>query len=197
MKDWNLLYNHVLRALKEKLPAHLTYHHPDHTFYVMNMAELIAREEKASEKDILLLKTAALYHDIGFIKGAGQHEVESERIAAAELPAFGYTPEEIQIIVGLIGATSIPQNPKTKLEKILADADLEYLGTDNFEKVGDTLLQELRHDNPKLTREKWDAMQIEFLQKHHYHTNYCLQNRKQKKDLNLRQLIEKHRESRK
>src|SRR4051812_46525486 len=125
MKNWILLYNHVLKALTEKLPAHLAYHHPDHTLYVMRMAEFIAREEKVSEADILLLKTAALYHDLGFIKGASQHEAESERIAEAELPGFGYTPEEIQIIVGLIEATSIPQHPKTKLEKILADADLE------------------------------------------------------------------------
>jgi len=195
MKDWGLLYDHVLKVLKEKLPAHLTYHHPDHTLYVLKMAETIAREEKINEQEILLLKTAALYHDMGFIRDAHQHEAESGRLAEAELPGFGYTPNEIQIIVGMIEATSIPQQPKTMLEKILADADLEYLGTENFEIVGETLLHELKHDYPELTREKWDAMQIEFLQKHHYHTNFCLQNRKPVKDLNLTQLIEKNRGS--
>jgi uncharacterized protein len=190
MKDWNLLYNHALSVLREKLPAHLTYHHPDHTVYVTKMAEHIAREENVSEHDILLLKTAALYHDMGFIKEAGKHEKESERLAIAELPGFGYSPEEVKIIVGLIEATTIPQQPKTKLEKILADADLEYFGTDDFKKVGDTLLEELRHDNPGLTREQWDAIQIKFLQQHHYHTDYCLKNRKPKKDLNLKRLIE-------
>jgi uncharacterized protein len=190
MKDWKLLFDHVSKVMKEKLPAHLTYHHPEHTFYVLKTAELIAHEEKVSEEDILLLKTAALYHDIGFIKGALEHEGESMRMAAAELPGFGYSPGEIKIILGLIDATTIPQKPKTKLQKILADADLEYLGTDNFKKIGDTLLEELRHYNPELTREKWNFMQIAFLQKHHYHTEYCLKNRKPKKDLNLKHLIE-------
>jgi predicted metal-dependent HD superfamily phosphohydrolase len=193
MKDWSLLHDHVSKILKAKLPPYLTYHNPDHTMYVMDMAEKIAREEQVSESDILLIKTAALYHDLGFIKGSGAHEAESERIAAAELPGFGYTQAEIDIIIGMIEATSIPQKPKTKLEKILADADLEYLGTDNFELIGDGLLQELRHDNPGLTREKWDAIQIDFLQKHYYHTNYCILNRKPKKDINLSQLIKKTR----
>lgn len=190
-KDWTTLFNHVSKVLYEKLPKHLSYHNPEHTFSVIKFSEFLAMQEKISEADILLLKTAALYHDIGFIKGADAHELESERIAANELPSYGYTTEEIDIIIGLIEATSIPQQPKTLLEKIIADADLEYLGTDKFEAIGYTLYEELKHFSPQLSLEKWNNMQIAFLQKHSYHTDYCLQNRAKKKELNLKKLKER------
>jgi HD superfamily phosphodiesterase len=154
------------------------------------MSEFIAREESISENDIDLIKTAALYHDLGFIKGPVNHEEESIRIAREELPGFGYSPEEIDIISGMIKATEIPQTPKNKLEDILADADLEYLGTAEFQKLGDHLLEELLHFHPKLTREKWNIMQIAFLQNHQYHTNFCKTHRLPVKLKNLAQLVE-------
>ena len=49
-------------------------------------------------------------------------------MAKEELPKFGLSEKDIELICGMIMATKIPQNPKTKLEKIIADADLEYLG---------------------------------------------------------------------
>ena len=89
----------------------------------------------------------------------------------------------------MIRATIIPQKPKTKLECILADADLEYLGTDNFEHIGNKLYLELKHYNPNLSLEEWNEIQINFLQSHFYHTSYCIHNRTEGKIKNLNQLI--------
>ncbi len=190
MKDWNKLYNYVLGCLKEKLPPYLTYHHWSHTLHVIEMSEFIAHEENTPESEILLIKTAALFHDAGFININKGHEAESMRIAEKKLPEFGYDTIEIEIIKGLILATEIPQNPQNILEQILADADLEYLGTDNFEMIGNNLHLELKHYKPNLSVREWNEIQINFLQSHHYHTKYCIQNRTAKKEENLRRLIE-------
>lgn len=178
-----------MMELKNKLPKYLHYHCWQHTAYVLRQAEIIAKYEKMKKDEILLIKTAALFHDIGFIKSNKNHEELGVKLAKIELPKFGYKEKEIEIILGIIRATKIPQSPKNKLEEILADADLEYLGTDAFQEIGDQLFLELKHENDDLSREKWDAIQIDFLQKHNYFTSYCLQYRLEKKMQNLQALL--------
>jgi HD superfamily phosphodiesterase len=192
MKNWNLLYVNVMDCLKTHLSPFLFYHHWKHTQQVQEAAEYIAQQENITENDILLIKTAALFHDAGFINGINEgHEEESIRLAEKKLPEFGYTRKEIEIIAGMIRATIIPQQPKTKLECILADADMEYLGTNQFKRVGNKLFLELKHYNPKLSMDEWNEMQINFLQSHFYHTDYCIQNRTAVKENNLKLLIKR------
>jgi uncharacterized protein len=195
MKHWDILYHTIINSLKENLAPFLTYHDWKHTEYVINMAEFIAQKEKSSNEDIVLLKTAALFHDAGFINSISDgHEEASIALAQDKLPQFGYTKNEIEIIAGMIRATSIPQQPKTKLECILADADLEYLGTANFEPIGYNLYLEIKHSNPELTIKRWNDIQIHFLQIHQYHTPYCIQHKTPVKERNLQLLIEQRRE---
>lgn len=192
MKNWNLLHNNIMDCLKTQLFSFLMYHHWKHTQHVMEAAIFIAKQENMTEKDILLIKTAALFHDAGFIKGVYEgHEEEGIRFAKKKLPEFGYTKNEIKIIADMIRATIIPQKPKTKLECILADADVEYLGTANFERIGKKLYLELKHYNPNLSLHEFNEMQINFLQSHFYHTEYCIQNRAAVKEKNLKRLIRK------
>jgi len=193
MKNWNELYDDIMKCLKEKLSPRLVYHHWKHTEHVVEMAVFIAQEEHCTEDEILLIKTAALFHDAGFVNPiVDSHEEEGIRFVEKKLPNLGYTKKEIELINGMIRATKIPQQPKNKLECILADADLEYLGTDNFIYIGNKLYQELKHENPSLTIEEWNAIQIKFLQEHVYHTNYCLKNRAEKKAKNLQMLLQHH-----
>lgn len=190
MKNWNVLYGIVITILKEQLSPFLFYHHWEHTQHVLEKAEQIALYENVIEDDLLLIKTAALFHDAGFVNGINEgHEEESIRLAENKLPMFGYSKKEIDIISSMIRATKIPQKPKTKLECILADADLEYLGTDNFQHIGNKLYLELKHYNPNLSLDEWTVMQINFLQSHSYHTSYCIENRAPAKQKNLNRLI--------
>lgn len=192
MKNWNDLYTNVMGCLKEKLSPKLTYHHWKHTEHVVEMAELIGHKEHCSEDEIILIKTAALFHDAGFVNPiTDSHEEESIRYAQKRLPEYGYSKNEIEQIIGMINATKIPQNPQNKLERVLADADLEYLGTDNFIYIGNKLYQELKHENPTLSITEWNEIQIRFLQAHVYHTNYCLHYRTEKKEQNLQLLLDK------
>jgi uncharacterized protein len=191
MKNWDLLCHTIIQSLKENLAPFLTYHDWKHTEHVMQMSEFIARKENISENDILLVKTAALFHDAGFITTISDgHEEESIRLAKEKLPEFDYSTAEIELIAGMIRATSIPQKPNTKLECILADADLEYLGTDSFERIGNNLFRELKHFNPNLDLIQWNEIQIKFLQSHSYHTPYCIEHRAPIKEKNMTKLIE-------
>jgi uncharacterized protein len=192
MNNWDELYADILKCLKEKLSPQLVYHHWKHTEHVVEMAEYIARQEHCTDHEILLIKTAALFHDAGFVNPiVDSHEEEGIRFAKKKLPDLGYTKNEIELITGMILATKIPQQPKTKLEGILADADLEYLGTENFVYIGNKLFQELKHENPTLSVEQWNDIQIKFLQSHVYHTHYCLQHRAETKEKNLQMLLQK------
>ena len=190
MKNWDLLYHTIIDLLKENLASFLTYHDWKHTEHVIKMAEYIGHKENRSEEDILLIKTAALFHDAGFINSISEkHEEVSIKMAKDKLPQFGYTKNEIEIIEGMIRATAIPQEPKTKLECVIADADLEYLGTNSFERIGANLYLEIKNSNPNLSITEWNEIQIKFLQNHQYHTSYCIQNREPVKQRNLELLI--------
>ena len=174
----------VYQEILAKLPEHLTYHNLDHTTYVIEKAIFLATELKVSSNDLHLLKLAALFHDTGFIDNPKDHEEKGCKIAKGYLEE-AYTQEELKKIYGMIMATKIPQSPTTLLENILADADLEYLGTGLFEKIGETLFEELKHFNPDFTEQAWDELQLVFMQKHHFHTEYCQKHREPKKQENL------------
>ncbi|MCR8560101.1 HD domain-containing protein [Mucilaginibacter sp. BJC16-A38] len=181
----------ILRKLKKELPKHLSYHSVDHVKDVYNSCREIGREEKISPYEMKLLLTAALYHDSGFLRGANAHEEESCRIAQESLLNFGYTAEEIERICGLIMATKIPQLPKNHLEEILADADLDYLGRDDFFAIGDKLFKELSVFGILSTETEWNRVQVKFLEGHHYFTQTTVKLRQEKKMEHLAQVKKK------
>ncbi|MFN3757762.1 MAG: HD domain-containing protein [Algoriphagus aquaeductus] len=176
--------NRIYEDILEKLPSHLTYHNLDHTAYVLEKAIFLANQSQVDASDLELLKLAALFHDTGFIDNPKDHEEKGCVIARSYL-SEEYSEEQLLKISGMIMATKIPQSPTNHLENILADADLEYLGTDLFEQIGENLFQELKHFNPNFTEQAWDELQLVFMQKHHYHTEYCRKNREPKKQENL------------
>lgn len=189
MQNNQAMQEFVLNLLRNNIPENYYYHNPEHTSYVVKTALEIGRHEGCTEHELELLSIAALWHDTGYVKVYRHHEEESCLIARQYLPEYGYSIAEIDIICSIIMATKIPQTPKTKLEQILADADLEYLGTPTFEIKSDSLFKELQSNNPILTKEKWDQMQISFLQKHHYFTRFCKENKEPIKQIYLKELI--------
>jgi uncharacterized protein len=181
--------NFIKNLLSANLPANYFYHNPDHTVYVLEKAMEIGIHEGCTKEDLNLLSIAALWHDTGYTKLYSKHEEESCNLARHHLPAYHFTESEIEIICGIIMATRIPQRPKTKLEEILADADLEYLGTESFDDKSDCLFRELQSMNASLTETKWNQMQISFLQEHHYFTRFCIENREPVKQIHLKKLL--------
>jgi len=179
---------YISDLLQSELPGSLFYHNYDHTLEVLNAVIEIAREEHIEGEDLLLLKTAALFHDSGFINAYYGHEEEGCKIARSRLPLFDYSDVQIEKICGLIMATKTPQNPQTHLEKILCDADLYYLGTDSFTETAKKLFREWLERGKINSEEEWQRMQIEFLESHHYRTRSAIANREKKKAEHLQNL---------
>lgn len=167
------IYKNIISRLELSLPKGLFYHTADHTKYVVEKAGFLAEKEslKTAEKDLVLI--AALYHDTGFLKGRDSHEEKSVEIAAGDLSLYGFSEAQKIRIYGMIMATKIPQNPSTLCEKIVADADLFYLGTENYKVVSKRLFSEMKFYDSELSEEKWLNIQQQFLSSHSYHTDYC------------------------
>jgi uncharacterized protein len=180
----------VLEKLKANLSPTLHYHGFPHTMDVIANVILIAENEGITTDELFLLKLAALFHDLGFLEAYSGHEEIGCKMAKEMLPGYGVTETEINLICGMIMATKIPQKPKTKLEQILCDADLLYLGTDDFIKIGNTLYEELKENGKLTTINEWNEIQVPFLQKHHFHTNFVVKNFSKKKAQNLRKIIQ-------
>tara|TARA_B100000809_G_C14910360_1_gene449602 strand:+ start:296 stop:586 length:291 start_codon:yes stop_codon:yes gene_type:complete len=83
----------VLDFLQEKLPEHLTYHNYCHTIDMVNLTELIGVGEGVSEEHLLLLKTAALFHDAGHTIQCPNHEHYRTITAKECLSKYSYSKE--------------------------------------------------------------------------------------------------------
>lgn len=179
----------MLNRLQSGLAPHLTYHDAAHTVYVMDCAEFLANMENLPVHERRLVSAAALYHDTGFLIDALAHEEKSCALARTELPAFGYSSEDIVQICEMIMATKLPQSPRTHAECVVADADLYYLGTDKYKEYSEKLFHELRAFNPMLSEHHWYDIQVRFLSAHTYHTEYAKKILEPVKQRHMRQLI--------
>jgi len=172
----------ILKKLQDELPQHLSYHSVGHVKDVCVATEEIAGKEGITGEELTLLLTAALFHDSGFLYGAAEHEKKSCDIARQYLPEFDYTTGQIELICGMIMATRIPQTPHNLLEQIIADADLDYLGRDDFFIIGNRLYEELAMYGIVNNKNDWNLLQVKFLENHHYFTDTAIRQRKAKKD---------------
>lgn len=190
------LEEHVMNILEEKLPRNLYYHNLKHTIDVTVQVELIGRGEEISDEELLLLKTAALFHDTGFTRTYKDHEEAGVEISKEILPLFDYTDEQIQRISELIMVTKLPPRPKNLLEQIICDADLDYLGRVDFIPVSGNLFRELtEHKIIEDNINKWNQIQISFIEKHQYFTETAKKLRDVNKNIQLeaiRKLVEEN-----
>ena len=188
MIDFKNVKKIVVNKLSQ-LNSNLTYHCPEHTLDVLEQSIRIAKDEKiGDERDLYLLKIAALYHDTGFLQTYVAHELKSCEIFLKDANDFDLTTQEKSIITNLIMATQIPQLPTTLLEKIICDADLDYLGRDDFFSIGDNLRKEFLCYKIVANNEEWENMQLKFLQHHHYHTGSSQKLREPAKQLHFSRL---------
>jgi TolB-like protein/predicted metal-dependent HD superfamily phosphohydrolase len=181
----------ILAKQQEELPEHLHYHNVDHIKDVVASAMKIANEEKIADEERNLLRIAALYHDAGFITSAKDHEAHGCTLARETLPQFGLNESQIEIICGMIMATKIPQTPQTLLERIICDADLDYLGRDDFYSIGSHLFEEMKTQSFVESEREWNLIQKTFLESHRYHTPYAKKNREKEKQKHLQEIIAK------
>lgn len=178
----------ILPELKKKLPHQLSYHNFDHVIGVIRATDYLLQKEGVPEEDRWLILTAALFHDIGFLKAYQNHEELSCDIARETLPSYSYSEESIEAICRMIMATKLPQTPLDHYGQILCDADLFYLGTDSFLPIANNLFKELKAIGFIKTEKEWDEKQLNFLHQHQYFTRTALAELAPKKNEHVKTL---------
>ncbi len=182
---------HIMKILHEKLPDNLYYHGIHHTYDVIQAAERLALMEGITDEQMFTLKSAATYHDAGFVEQYAKNEPVGIRMAQEILPKYGYIPEQVEEVAKLIRATIIPHDPQSHLEQIICDADLDYLGRDDFHPISDTLKFELRERGIIGGDRAWDELQIKFLNMHKYFTPSAIKMRQAKKDKHIADIMKR------
>jgi uncharacterized membrane-anchored protein YitT (DUF2179 family)/predicted metal-dependent HD superfamily phosphohydrolase len=160
----------IIDKLKSELRPSLTYHNVEHTEQVLQHTALLAEAEGVKGDELDMLLTAAAFHDAGFLEKYIGHEEVSCTLAREFLPQFEYTNTEIEAICVIIMATKIPQTAPNKLAEILCDADLYYLGTDNYGRMAEDLYHEFLLEDIVKNKMEWQRQQITFLKAHKYFT---------------------------
>jgi uncharacterized protein len=189
-EGFSLLKAKVLAELNEKLDPLLTYHCRKHTEDVLKHTERIALSENIIQPRLLLLmKIAALFHDTGFIDIYVGHEERSCEIMIKELKGNEFDGSEIALMTSMIMATKMPQSPRNLHEMVLCDADLDYLGRDDFPVINKRLKNELLAFGFIKDLNEWNELQVNFLSKHSYFTNSSVQLREPVKLDHLATLI--------
>jgi len=160
----------ILDKLEKELPSYLYYHNVKHTVDVVTEVELIGWAEGCTDEEILLLKTAGLFHDAGHTISYDDHEYHGTEMARQFLPAYNYTQEQVDRICDIIMATKLPPQPGDLLQKIICDSDLDYLGRSDFIPVSNTLYEELKAQDKIGSMNDWNKLQVKFISVHQYFT---------------------------
>ena len=179
--DFKNAKKYILTRLENELKPNLYYHGIHHTMDVYEASIKIAELENLSQEEKIIINTAALFHDAGFIYQYENNEELAVTLTKEILPKFKYNEKQVNAIGNIILTTRITARPQTLLEKIMCDADYDYLGRDDFFKIAETLYKELHEYDHKFSLEEWNEIQVKFLKKHQYYTESSLTLRRPKK----------------
>jgi uncharacterized protein len=179
----------VLNKISNELPLGLYYHDMEHTQGVYDACLSHIGYHRFSEEEIKELLTAALFHDIGFIWVYDGHEERGVQYAHEILPKWGYSSDSIHRVSQIVLATKFPHAPKDPLQQIMCDADLDYLGTDEYERIAHKLYCELLHFGRVETNQAWISQQIHFLRQHRYYTLFANESREKGKQQQISRLM--------
>lgn len=186
------LKTYGIQFLNDHLSSNLYYHGSHHTIDVLQSLDQICFYENVKPADFFILKTAVLFHDMGYIDQYENNEKIGAKYAQKFLPEYGYSKSQIEKISQLILATKVPQKPKNKLEKIICDADLDYLGREDFDNISNNFFRELKENKKLKSKREWDQIQIKFIEKHNYFTDFSNENRTKLKNNHLQSIKDRY-----
>ncbi len=187
---------YIRELFRDELPGSIKFHDSNHTLHpskgVVAVANRIAISEGISEADRELLITAAYFHDTGYIREYDKNEPIAARQAGRILKLIGYKPNEIVKVQEMILSTDLECKPKTHVEKILCDADLDHFGREDFFKLDGKLREGRRARGIDVSDEaKWYKGTLEIIKKHQYYTESQKKLREKEKQKNIGRLLNK------
>lgn len=169
--DFDHMRQDVLNRLKSMLPEEVIYHDLGHTLNVEKAVIRLGNLEGLDDEEMMLLRTAALFHDTGFIFTYNHNELHAVRLMEQMLPKYGFSQEQVETIRGMILATANDIEPKGILQEIICDADHDYLGRADYYIVSGKLREEMEAFGESFNEEEWIRFQLRFLEdKHVFYT---------------------------
>ena len=187
--DFNGANEYIVQRLHTELSPTLFYHSLEHTLDVLEATRRLNEAEHIDSSSKIIIETAALFHDAGMLIQYSGHEARSVALIKKILPGFGYPKDAIKQISGLIMVSKLPQRASHLHEQIICDADLDYLGRNDFFINSFKLRLEWQVNGIRnTTLNEWINIQIKFLSEHHYYTKSAITLRNADKLKNLTEL---------
>ncbi len=187
----NSVEKHVSFLLINDIPPAYIYHNFGHTQRVVKSVQELIESEDLTDIEAENLIIAAWFHDVGYIKGAENHEHKSVDFARAFLEGIEFPNDRIVNISSLILSTKLRHEPQTLLEKIIIDADNSHIGKKGYLEICDLLREEWEQSGRKIfTDIEWTQENITFLTKsHRFYTEFAINNWQPIKDKKLANLF--------
>lgn len=164
---------HIVHLFTEQLSTDLLFHNFHHTANVVRGVRHICKHSHLSKEQKEILTLAAWFHDSGLIRTYKGHEEESQLLAREFLEKYNYPSQKLELVLGCIAATKMPQQPKSVLQQVICDADLFHLSLPEYYYLQKLLLEEWRKVLHKdCTQQEWIQENLDFLTNHQYFTTY-------------------------
>lgn len=189
LPDYAGAVSYALDRLRRELPPNLCYHSVAHTADdVLPAVRRLAALAGVSPEEFALLEVGAAFHDMGYVRTFAGHEALSVEILREVLPGFGFQPTDIKRLAGLVMTTQMPQTPHNLLECLIADADLDVLGREDFFSTSAALWREQASLGKPVSWGDWMNSQLAFLKGHSYFTAVARTLREAGKGANIARL---------
>jgi len=187
--DFIGIRKYIIDHLAQMLDNRYYYHSLEHTLQVEKAVIQFAKMENLAENNITLLRTAALFHDSGYIVKYKNNETHGVANFKKVAKKFDYSNNDIIIIERLIMVTARGKKPTSILEELICDADHDYIGTNNYHKIAKYLRNELAIFGESLTDKEWLIKQIDYLElEHHYYSLTAKKKRQEGKEKRINEL---------
>ena len=162
--------NFVQAFFAENVPDKFVFHDFEHTVQTVAAARVIGEGFQLDEEQSTLLQLATWFHDTGYSQGPENHEERScnnaDRFLRGKL-----SDANLEIVLGCIRATKVPQQPATALEQIICDADLSHLGMGIYwDRTGKLRQEFVLTRGQIMSEQEWVDFELNFMLTHEYHT---------------------------
>jgi adenylate cyclase len=166
----NDLEEYIFNYFESDTPEYLKFHNLKNTIDVYTHVELLGRAEGVSDEELLLLRTAALFVNVGYLTHYEEYKIKRLEFATRVLPDFHYTTEQIQGVLNLLQIDACYAHDMSLLGQIMCDAMLNYTGRIDYLNRLDDIYKELSILKKVKKQRDFYENQIRFLLAHHFHT---------------------------
>ena len=163
------LENYILEQFEKYNNPDLTFHNLKNTVDLYIHTDLFSRAEKLPEWENIIVLTAALLINIGYLIDYENHIDETIRLTKSILPKFKYIDEQIEEICNLINTVEKNETVTTITHKILFDARYSYIGRVDYIDVITEMYKEAKHFS-SIKFDQWQKQQINILENFSFYT---------------------------